>query len=362
MRGTTRLWRVVITVGLLVVGTSCRPRTKAMPVDAGPSMAASSAVPAKARTPVQPAPPMASRNSEVAKALEDLKADKAYAAIWEPARKADLSFFLTCVSDALSTTDDKGIQTLPVGMMEALKQKKLSDAAMTVLFVDMATGSFPEEFATKARQYMASGAAAPHRGLWSEYKKGRPQHDFSTLAAHLEPENAEYLREMIAARARKVGGPFGWELTGPALRPWLSRERAALATLALLGPLTEPEQARLAQLIESPLGDDPGLQVDLADVLSEYKNNEVRADGKLKGKVIHVSGSAQDIKKNAFDHIYIVIRTGAAWEHPDLHCLVAKSQQSKASEVDKGDTIVVRGRVNGMVLTSVMLQDCEIDD
>ena len=54
--------------------------------------------------------------------------------------------------------------------------------------------------------------------------------------------------------------------------------------------------------------------VDLDELLSDYKGNEVAADKKYKGKFIEVSGTARDIKKGFMDEMYIEVGTGAAFE------------------------------------------------
>jgi hypothetical protein len=106
-------------------------------------------------------------------------------------------------------------------------------------------------------------------------------------------------------------------------------------------------------------GAEPALTVQLADLVGDYKANEVRADGKYKGKRVQVTGVVDDIKKNAFDQIYVVLGKGAQFDLETAQCHFPKEDTAKASALDKGTTLTVDCKCEGKILTSVNLADCK---
>lgn len=101
-------------------------------------------------------------------------------------------------------------------------------------------------------------------------------------------------------------------------------------------------------------------KTDLPSLLSEYKDNEVRADQKFKGSWIELTGKVGDVKKGIVgDDIFVTIGTGAMFEIPVVQCFPDKDQASKAAQLSKGADVTVRGRVDGL-LGNVLVKDCEI--
>ncbi len=99
--------------------------------------------------------------------------------------------------------------------------------------------------------------------------------------------------------------------------------------------------------------------VELATLLSEYKDNEVRADAAYKGKTVKVTGAVDDIKKDILNNPYITIGTGKQFEIPQIQCSLAKSSVSAAMQLSKGAKVTVVGKVGGLMM-NVQLSDCAI--
>ncbi len=99
--------------------------------------------------------------------------------------------------------------------------------------------------------------------------------------------------------------------------------------------------------------------VELRSLLSEYADNEVRADSNFKNHVIQTSGIVDDVKKDIMDSVYITVGTGRRFEIPQVQCFVADDQVSKAANLSKGSRVSVRGRVRGLMM-NVLVHDCEI--
>lgn len=99
--------------------------------------------------------------------------------------------------------------------------------------------------------------------------------------------------------------------------------------------------------------------VDLAAMLAEYKDNELRADGRYKGRVVLASGIVDDVKKDILGSPYITVGTGKAFEIPTLQCSLAKDQVERASALSKGEKVSIEGKVKGLMM-NVQADDCRI--
>jgi hypothetical protein len=102
------------------------------------------------------------------------------------------------------------------------------------------------------------------------------------------------------------------------------------------------------------------VSVQATELLADYKANEVRADGKWKGKMVKVTGFVSEIKKDFTDSSYVNVGTGAEIEIPIVQCSLKSGQESAAGNLSKGQPVSVKGRVKGLILFSVDLEDCEI--
>jgi len=86
---------------------------------------------------------------------------------------------------------------------------------------------------------------------------------------------------------------------------------------------------------------------------SKYKANEVAADEIYKGKTYIIVGRVSEISKDAFGNIWVGLDTGELLT--DVHCSIPDSEKSVAMSLSKGQVVVVRGEIQGMVLMNVMV-------
>lgn len=91
------------------------------------------------------------------------------------------------------------------------------------------------------------------------------------------------------------------------------------------------------------------------ELLSSYRNNEVRADQMYKNKWVQVMGGQVDDVRS--DHV--LIGTGKLLEIPEVKCVLKSDQTSKAGALYKGRRVNVRGKVQGLIF-HVYVTDCEI--
>jgi tRNA_anti-like/GYF domain 2 len=122
-----------------------------------------------------------------------------------------------------------------------------------------------------------------------------------------------------------------------------AQQRAAAATVATA--TAKEEEAPTAVLLKT--------------LLSEYKDNEVRADQQFKGQLIVTSGKVGDVKKDFLNHIYVTVGNGGPFEIPVVQCFPIAGQESKAAALSKGDTVTIQGRVDGLMM-NVVVKDCQI--
>lgn len=104
---------------------------------------------------------------------------------------------------------------------------------------------------------------------------------------------------------------------------------------------------------------DSARYVDMRTLLSEYSDNEVRADANFKGRYVLVDGVVNDIKRDLLNSGYLTLGTGRALEIPQVQCFFNKDQEQKAARLSKGSRISVRGQVDGLMV-NVLLRDCHL--
>jgi len=100
-------------------------------------------------------------------------------------------------------------------------------------------------------------------------------------------------------------------------------------------------------------------QVGIREILSAYKNNEVGADNRYKGKLVQVTGIVDDIKKDLFDNLYVTLGTGAQFEIPQIQAFFDDSMNNQLAQLNKGGQLTVVCRVDGLMM-NVLAKDCII--
>lgn len=91
----------------------------------------------------------------------------------------------------------------------------------------------------------------------------------------------------------------------------------------------------------------------------EYVKNEIAADEKYKNQTIEVSGTIEDIGKDLLDDMYVTLKTNDLIT--SVQCMLDDSESSKAANLNKNQSITLRGEVSGKMM-NVLLRDCIILD
>ena len=91
---------------------------------------------------------------------------------------------------------------------------------------------------------------------------------------------------------------------------------------------------------------------DVVDLVEEYKENEVSADSKYKGKTVKVTGIVKDIGKDILDSAYITINDGKdiTWDYAQCY-FKNKDEVAKIENLSKGDMVTLIGMVCNYSLT-----------
>ena len=94
------------------------------------------------------------------------------------------------------------------------------------------------------------------------------------------------------------------------------------------------------------------------DLNRAYQENEVAADEKFKGKQLAIDGVVGEISKDFMDNLYVVIPAGEMLE--DIHAYFETQEKGQLAQLKRGQRIRVLGRVDGLMMKSVMLKSCRI--
>lgn len=150
-------------------------------------------------------------------------------------------------------------------------------------------------------------------------------------------------------------GSIGKMIDPAALTPARSVDRAPQTAVP-------PPPVETAASFDSTLKPPPPASetkdVNIATLLAEYKNNEVRADGEFKGPRIRVTGIVSGIKQDLTNSIYVTIGTGRQFETPEVQCFFSEENRTRAAALNRGQKITVTGNVWGLMM-NVIVKDCE---
>lgn len=100
--------------------------------------------------------------------------------------------------------------------------------------------------------------------------------------------------------------------------------------------------------------------VDYKVLYQEYMDNPIAADAKYKGKILQVTGEVGSIDREISQETYITFDIDFL---QDIRLTFKKSEEAKVAQLSKGQTVTVKGKCNGTLLsTTVALGDCELVD
>lgn len=101
------------------------------------------------------------------------------------------------------------------------------------------------------------------------------------------------------------------------------------------------------------------VEVSADTLLEDYKNNELAADKKYKGKTLRVSGTVSQVT-DVLGQKALSVDNGGEYELNSVYCILKKDQLDKAASLNKGDQVTVVGKNDGYNQINVTLKNCTI--
>lgn len=95
-----------------------------------------------------------------------------------------------------------------------------------------------------------------------------------------------------------------------------------------------------------------------ADLVQEYAANEVRADGRYKGKILAITGTVDTVGKDILNTPYVTLK-GSSDGFRSVQCFFGKAGEPELAMLRTGGTITIRGRCAGLMM-NVLLKDCAV--
>lgn len=103
---------------------------------------------------------------------------------------------------------------------------------------------------------------------------------------------------------------------------------------------------------------EPTDSVSAVSLLKSYKNNEVAADERYKGHVVRVSGVVERIGETVLGSKYVALGVDRSmW---GVQCIMENNQKPRLLSLNKGDSVVITCRVQGLSMMQVLLNDCSL--
>jgi hypothetical protein len=98
---------------------------------------------------------------------------------------------------------------------------------------------------------------------------------------------------------------------------------------------------------------------DLKGMIAEYDANQIAADAKFKGYNVKLSGYVGNISKDILGDAYITVNPVADANYYGTH-VQCYMEESEATKTGNGRPVTVGGKVKGMSLGIIGVEDCKI--
>ena len=103
------------------------------------------------------------------------------------------------------------------------------------------------------------------------------------------------------------------------------------------------------------------MEVDYLVLHKEYMDNPIAADAQYKGKILKLTGEVEDIDREIAGNTYVTFHVGDQYSFQNVRITFKKSEEPKVAQLSKGQTITIKGKCTGTLLsTTVALDNCEI--
>ncbi|MFJ4288739.1 hypothetical protein ACIP1U_02960 [Cupriavidus sp. NPDC089707] len=105
---------------------------------------------------------------------------------------------------------------------------------------------------------------------------------------------------------------------------------------------------------------EPPVQVTANELLKAYKENEIAANQKYKGKQLILNARISSIEAGMGEEPYLVLTAGNEFEFSRPQAHLAKGQEAAAATLKKGQQVKLECIGNSEVAGTPMLKDCRV--
>ena len=130
---------------------------------------------------------------------------------------------------------------------------------------------------------------------------------------------------------------------------------AAAAPTAVPTPTRTPAPTPTAR--PTPTPQSPPEAVTVRELVNAWENNSIAADRKYKGRTINIDGFLESID-TMFGTTSVSLGTGEQFSLWTVACTMKDGQRDELAKLNRGDRIIVRGRITGEIFLSVGAEDC----
>jgi RecG-like helicase len=100
------------------------------------------------------------------------------------------------------------------------------------------------------------------------------------------------------------------------------------------------------------------IKITSPSLYAAYNANEVAADTKYKGKMLEVSGTVDDVKKDILDTMYVTLQSDEMFG--SIQCYFDNQHTSQLASLKKGQQLTITGKCDGYSIMNVLVKNCEI--
>ena len=105
---------------------------------------------------------------------------------------------------------------------------------------------------------------------------------------------------------------------------------------------------------------EPEISVTAVELIKAYKENEVSADSKYKGKIATITGKVDSIDSGLSDEAIVRLSSGDKYSIYTVSCYIKDSDKSKAGNLKKGQQVTIVGKLSGETIGMPYANDCTI--
>ena len=102
------------------------------------------------------------------------------------------------------------------------------------------------------------------------------------------------------------------------------------------------------------------IRITASDLLAAYEDNEIAADAKYKNQIADITGEIGGFGVGLFEKKYLIMSRDELFSVHDIQCLFSTENAEQLVNLQKGQVITVRGKIDGLELFNVIVNSCSV--